>query len=86
MATKGRRSGNGSKVSGCGMDMGFALVYDLGRRLWPEGGSVKKSQRRHQEERLGNKVETDGGYLLRHEWMQTATATNERYRRLRFAT
>lgn len=57
------------KVSGCGMDMGFALVHNLGRLLWPEGGPVEKSQRRHQEEREGNRVETDGGYLLRHEWM-----------------
>lgn len=25
------------KVGGCGMDMGFALVYGLSRRLFPEG-------------------------------------------------
>ena len=25
------------KVGGCGMDMGFALVYDLSARLWPNG-------------------------------------------------
>lgn len=27
----------GIKVTGCGMDMGFALVYNLGAVLWPEG-------------------------------------------------
>ena len=27
----------GVKMSGCGMDMGFALVYDLSRVLWPDG-------------------------------------------------
>lgn len=27
----------GIKVSGCGMDMGFSLVYSLGRTLYPEG-------------------------------------------------
>lgn len=27
----------GVKVSGCGMDMGFELVYCLSRALWPEG-------------------------------------------------
>ena len=27
----------GLKVGGCGMDMGFALVYDLSRTLYPEG-------------------------------------------------
>ena len=25
------------KMGGCGMDMGFALVYDLSARLWPNG-------------------------------------------------
>lgn len=28
---------DGLIVGGCGMDMGFALVYDLSRRLFPEG-------------------------------------------------
>lgn len=27
----------GIRVSGCGMDMGFHLVYNLGRTLYPEG-------------------------------------------------
>lgn len=27
----------GIKVSGCGMDMGFHLVYNLGRTLFPDG-------------------------------------------------
>jgi hypothetical protein len=27
----------GVKVSGCGMDMGFATVYNLGRVLFPDG-------------------------------------------------
>lgn len=27
----------GIKISGCGMDMGFALVYDLSRTLFPNG-------------------------------------------------
>lgn len=57
------------KVSGCGMDMGFALVHDLGRRLWPDGGPVEHSSRRAQEERAGKTAETDGGYLLRHQWI-----------------
>lgn len=28
---------DGIRVSGCGQDMGFALVYDLGYALWPKG-------------------------------------------------
>ncbi len=27
----------GVKVGGCGMDMGFAIVYSLGRTLYPDG-------------------------------------------------
>ena len=27
----------GVKITGCGMDMGFALVYTLGSVLWPDG-------------------------------------------------
>ncbi len=27
----------GIRVSGCGMDMGFDIVYRLGYRLWPNG-------------------------------------------------
>lgn len=32
-----RSKRDGLKVQGCGMDMGFATVYDLGRALYPEG-------------------------------------------------
>lgn len=33
----------GVKIGGCGMDMGFALVYDLSRTLFPDGyGCVGK--------------------------------------------
>lgn len=28
----------GVRVGGCGMDMGFALVYDLSFHLWPKRG------------------------------------------------
>jgi hypothetical protein len=31
------RERNGVKVNGCGMDMGFALVYDLSRVLFGDG-------------------------------------------------
>jgi hypothetical protein len=63
------RKWDGLKVSGAGMDMGFHLVYSLGRTLFPNGGDLKFSRRKGQEERLGNKTETDGGYLLQHEWI-----------------
>lgn len=41
------------RIEGCGMDMGFALVYDLAYTLWPKGTN-------------GNK---DGGYALKQEWL-----------------
>lgn len=58
-------------VGGCGMDMGFSVVYNLGRKLWPKGGSLKhtNSTRAMQESRAGHKKERDGGYLLRHVWL-----------------
>lgn len=56
-------------VGGCGMDMGFHVVYTLGRVLFPEGGSLEHSPRRAQEERAGETRERDGGYLLKHCWL-----------------
>lgn len=50
----------GLKVGGCGMDMGFHMVYSLGRVLWPEGVGGSKTQ---------GAGERDGGYALRHEWV-----------------
>jgi hypothetical protein len=40
-------------VKGCGMDMGFHLVYTLGRYLYPEGTEGR----------------ADGGYSLEHRWL-----------------
>lgn len=39
------RKREGVKVQGCGMDMGFHLVYNLGRVLFPEGFGVKCNAR-----------------------------------------
>ncbi len=46
-------------VDGCGMDMCFDTVYQLGRTLFPEGGPTTRP-------RNGDKsgFESDGGYLL----------------------
>lgn len=54
------------RMGGCGFDAGFHVVYYLGRALFPEGGDVTLSCRRHQEEREGNTTESNGGYLLVH--------------------
>ena len=44
------------KIGGCGMDMGFALVYNLGRALYPDGfgvlsvGGIRPTSREHAAE------------------------------------
>lgn len=53
------------RVGGCGFDAGFQVVYDLGRVLFPRGGVAGKSTRAHAVKGR----ETDGGYLLRKEWI-----------------
>jgi hypothetical protein len=55
------------RVSGCGMDMGFSVVYGLGSQLFRDKKEIAsfKCQGRN-----GDKHETtDGGYLLNQIWM-----------------
>lgn len=52
----------GIKIGGCGMDMGFPLVYSLGSRLWPEGTPEPHGTR-------NGKPDTAGGYALKHVWL-----------------
>jgi len=64
----------GIPVSGCGMDMGFHLVYSLSQVLFPKGftcighkcpsndhSNGDRNYRRHHH--------NSGGYALRHQWM-----------------
>lgn len=52
----------GIKIGGCGMDMGFALVYDLGRTLWPHGTPEPHGTR-------NSEIDNDGGYALKQRWI-----------------
>ena len=52
----------GIKIGGCGMDMGFALVYNLGATLWPNGTQEPHGTR-------NGEPDTCGGYALKHHWM-----------------
>lgn len=54
-------------ASGCGMDMGFAIVYELGRVLWPKGFKLAKGQRGRNGDASG--FDNDGGYALRSQWI-----------------
>lgn len=62
----GYRMKDGSIVTqGCGMDMGFDLVYNLSRTLFPKGFKVKGMGRNG--DTSGH--DKDGGYALNHRWL-----------------
>ena len=49
-------------ATGCGMDMGSAIVYAFGRGMWPKGTPKPHGSRNGAPDR-------DGGYALKHEWL-----------------
>lgn len=67
------------KVDGCGMDMGFHVVYNLSRMLFRDGhlcvGADCPSNDHSnppypkREESAGKLHHSDGGYALRQKWM-----------------
>lgn len=60
----------GLVVSGCGMDMGFAVIYDLGRVLFPQGFKPSEAGRSHGRNRTSaDAIDTDGGYALTQRWL-----------------
>ncbi len=71
------------KIGGTGMDMGFAIIYELSHYLWPDGfGCAGKGRGRHtpplcpsndhangdRNYRKGHHHHS-GGYALRQRWM-----------------
>lgn len=52
----------GLKVNGCGMDMGFNTVYNLGARMWPKGTDTPHGTR-------NGVPDSTGGYVLKHRWL-----------------
>jgi len=68
----------GIAQDGCGMDMGFNLVYNLARALYKEGfvccgegcGSNDHSNEYKKYANFkGQKHTGDGGYALKHKWL-----------------
>ena len=61
----------GIRVGGCGMDMGFHLIYSLSRILYPNGfdciGDNCPSNDHFNRE--DNKHHKDGGYALIQKWL-----------------
>lgn len=53
---------DGLRVSSCGMDMGFHVVYNLGATLWPEGTPEPHGTR-------NGEPDSDGGYALKSRWL-----------------
>ena len=56
------RKHEGLKMTGCGMDMGFEAVYQLGYALWPNGTDTPHGTR-------NGEPDSCGGYALKHRWM-----------------
>lgn len=59
---RARGGKDGVGMGGCGMDMGFAAVYDLGYLLWPKGTDKPHGTR-------NGEPDSDGGYALKHRWI-----------------
>lgn len=58
---------DGLRVNGCGMDMGSAVTYSLGRSLFPKGFKLAKDQYGRNGDKSG--YDNDGGYAFKHEWL-----------------
>lgn len=58
---------DGLRVSGCGMDMGFAVVYDFSSKVFPCGFKYRKNE----SHRNGDPAPRDpnGGYALKQRWL-----------------
>lgn len=63
--------GDGLRVDGCGMDMGFAVVYDVARTIYAEGFDCvgDRCPSNDHSNRENNSHHRDGGYALKHRWL-----------------
>jgi hypothetical protein len=62
------KENEGLRVSGCGMDMGFAVVYDTSGEVFDDEEEVKRIAMKLGRTRNGE-PETSGSYLVRQKWM-----------------
>ena len=65
---------NGLTIGGCGMDMGFAMVYDLSRALFPNGFECTGERCPSNDHTNGDRDYTphnhkDGGYAISQCWL-----------------
>lgn len=78
---KRTRQRDGLEVGGCGMDMGFHLVYSISRSLYPDGfecigqgddnwrGRCPSNDHSNGDRDYSPHHHRDGGYALRHQWL-----------------
>lgn len=64
----------GVRLSGCGMDMGFHLVYELSHALWPNGFTCTGQGCPSNDHTNGDRDytphhHTNGDYALRQRWL-----------------
>lgn len=67
-----RGAKDGLVVSGCGMDMGFEVVYNLGRALWPGGFVCIGDNCRSNDHSNGDrnrKPHQHSDYALKYNWI-----------------
>lgn len=64
-------NGDGLRVDGCGMDMGFAVVYDTAQTLYPDGFDCigDRCPSNDHSNRENNAHHRSGGYAIRHRWL-----------------
>ena len=71
------KNANSLRVCGCGMDMGFAVVYNLASALYPQGYKCQGEKccsndhtNDHNCKRIkGKRNHRDGGYALKQSWL-----------------
>lgn len=68
------REREGVKVGGCGMDMGFHLIYELSHALFREGFECTGKGCPSNDHFNGDRdyephKHTSGGYALKHRWL-----------------
>jgi hypothetical protein len=62
LGLKQAKNGYGLTVTGCGTDVGFGVVYNLGKTIWPDGTPEPHGTRNGQPD-------SDGGYALKQAWI-----------------
>lgn len=58
------------RIHGCGMDMGFEVVYRLSRRLFPDGFKPRDAGKEYgRNGTSADDLDKDGGYALKQRWL-----------------